>query len=355
MNSEATSYKKWNIFIISAFIIGIILIAGMVFFIDPYWHFHGSTDGVAYRLGNGRYMNDGILRNYEYDTVIIGTSMSENFKPSIWEGMTGETTVKVPFFGASYKEIHDNLERAFSYNDDIRTVIWGLDYNQITAPWDRQKYESYPEYLYDDTYLNDGNYLWNKTVLIRGLLPSVAYTILGKESTGFDEYNSWEEPSGREAVMADFTPGNVREEQAAFTEDVKVQIEKNVYENIESVVKEHPDTQFYLFFTPYSIAYWDTLYYSSQYNVQMEATKIFAERLLQYDNVKLFSFFDNTEMICDLNNYVDSGHYVGEINDLMLDWMYNEEYMWTPDNYEEKVEEINDFYSNFNYQEFWTE
>ena len=159
-------------------------------FIDPYWHFHEPQEGITYRLGNGRYMNDGILRHYDYNAVIIGTSMCENFKASQWGELSGNSTVKTPFFGASYREIHDTLERAFLYNDTISTIIWGVDYNLLTCQWDAMKYDTYPDYLYDGSIVNDGNYLWNKTVLMRGLLPDLVYTVLRKDSTSFDEYAS---------------------------------------------------------------------------------------------------------------------------------------------------------------------
>lgn len=92
--------------------------------------------------------------------------------------------------------------------------------------------------------------------------------------------------------------------------------------------------QIHLFFTPYSIAYWDSMYHAGSINVQMEATRIFTEHLLQYENVNLYCFYDNTNMICDLGNYVDTGHYKGEINDHILQWMIDGEYQWTEENYE---------------------
>lgn len=355
MGEKKDNYKKWNLFTLLT--IGVILgvMALVVVIIDPYWHFHGPVETFSYRLGNGRYMNDGILMNYDYDTIIIGTSMSENFKTSQWESLTDDSAVKVPFFGAYYKELHDTLERAYNYSDSIQNIIWGLDYNQLTNEWDKKKYEVYLEYLYDDSIWNDGNYLWNKTVLLRGALPDILYTIVNKESTSFDEYGSWEEESGKKAVLTSFTPGEGQGNQEEINQEMIEKIEMNVQKNVEDLVKEHPETQFYLFYTPYSIAYWDTLYYSGRLDIQIEATKIFSERLLQYDNVKLYCFFDNYEMICDLDNYVDAGHYNSQVNEKILQWMVDEEYLLTEDNYEQRIEELGQFYREFDYQGYWAD
>lgn len=353
MDKSDKQYKKWNIITVAVLGLGIVLMGLVVIAIDPYWHFHGPVEGVSYRLGNGRYMNDGILRNYEYDAVIIGTSMCENFKTSQWNEKSGNNTVKVPFFGASYRELHDTLARAFSYNSEIETIIWGLDYNQLNSAWDSMKYSEYPYYLYDDDLINDGNYLWNKTVLFRGVLPDLAYTIAGKASTDFDEYNSWVEESGVDAVLKSYQPAAGDGKQQEFSEEMEVQITENVKNNICDLVEAHPDTQFMLFFTPYSIAYWDQLYYSGELKVQIEATLIFAEKLLQYDNVQLFCFFNNYEMICDLDNYVDAGHYKGEINEQILQWIAGRQYLLTKDNYQETITQMGNFYAEFDYARYW--
>lgn len=54
---------------------------------------------------------------------------------------------------------------------------------------------------------------------------------------------------------------------------------------------------------------------------ELEAQKIAIEQLILYDNVKLFSFKNNFELICNLENYKDYAHYSEDINDNMLHWI----------------------------------
>ena len=75
--------KKWFAACMTA-LAGSILLMLVVFWIfDPYFHYHKPFPFVSYRMYDERYMNDGISRHFDYDAVITGTSMAQNFKPSL--------------------------------------------------------------------------------------------------------------------------------------------------------------------------------------------------------------------------------------------------------------------------------
>ncbi len=71
--------------------------------------------------------------------------------------------------------------------------------------------------------------------------------------------------------------------------------------------------------------------------------------LLEYDNILLFSFNDQFDMICDLNNYKDTVHYGEKINSKMLEWMYERKHLLTKDNYIEYCNKVRNFYTSFEY------
>lgn len=73
------------------------------------------------------------------------------------------------------------------------------------------------------------------------------------------------------------------------------------------------------------------------------------EKLLEYENVHLFSFFNNFQLICDLNNYGDEIHYSPKINSKILAWMKEGEYELTKENYLDYIDEITEFYCNYDY------
>ncbi|MEH1739973.1 hypothetical protein V6948_07235 [Fusobacterium varium] len=345
---QAKKYFKVIILLTVSFLI---LIAGSVLLIDPYFHYHKPLKFLSYYLGEQRYINDGIGRYFEYDSIITGTSMVENFKSSLFDNLFNSNSIKIPFFGGSYKEINDNLERTLKRKKDIKYVLRGLDYNQIIQNDERVNY-ILPTYLYDEDPLNDYKYLFNKVVVIKGLGGVITYTLLGKNTTTFDEYSSWNNRaiSGKENILINYKRNkreNIKEEKLE-KKDIEI-IDKNIEKNVISLIKKYPNTKFIYFITPYSIVYWDQLKQEGKIEKQIMAEKYMIEKILEYSNVELYSFFNNYEMICDLDNYKDPGHYMGKINDKILYWIYKKEYQLTKENYEEYIRKNLEFYKNYNY------
>ena len=74
--------------------------------------------------------------------------------------------------------------------------------------------------------------------------------------------------------------------------------------------------------------------------------KLQAEMLLEYDNVKLYSFADMFDLTQDLDNYKDDKHYNAEISDKIIDWIYDGTGLITKENYEERISKMEEFYLN---------
>lgn len=91
--------KKWFLSCMSV-LAGSILIMLLVFWIfDPYFHYHKPFSFISYRLYDERYINDGISRHFDYDAIITGTSMAQNFKTSEVDALFGVESVKETFSG----------------------------------------------------------------------------------------------------------------------------------------------------------------------------------------------------------------------------------------------------------------
>ena len=68
--------KKWLVGFLVAFVAVMSLLGGVVAFIDPYFHYHAPLPFVRYELNNDRYQNNGIVKHFEYDAIITGSSMT---------------------------------------------------------------------------------------------------------------------------------------------------------------------------------------------------------------------------------------------------------------------------------------
>lgn len=326
--------------------------------VDPFFHYHRpDTDRYYYTLNNERSQNDGISKRFEYNMMITGTSMTQCFKTTeadeIWE-KEGAKSIKIPYAGASYKEINDNLQRALEHNENLHIIIRGLDMNRFADPRDVMRWElgDYPSYLYDENIWNDVKYIFNKDVVFGRVYPMLTMP-MEPGITSFDDYSNWMTAYtfGAESVLQQYEeiPGKIAGNPVHLTEQEKKQLLENVRQNITSLADEYPNVVFYYFFTPYSIVWWGRHVEDGSIYKQIEAEGMVIEEILKCDNIKLYSFNNRTDITTDLNNYKDENHYGEWINSLMLRWMHDGKYQLTVENYEAYLKEELAFYTSYDY------
>ncbi len=344
--------KKFTILIIVITLVLLIAFGSVTVIIDPYFHYHAPLNKLSYEFSQERYVNDGILRHFDYDGIITGTSMTECFKTSESEKLWGGKFVKTPFSGETYNGIADRLQTAFQSNKKIKTVIWGLDASRVLDDKDSLRWDEYPDYLYDNVIFNDVHYFLNKEVFINEDLYTVTYSLEGCITTDFDSYANWHPNSkyGKQEVLSKYERQQKNKMQSAFGEEHQKTIRENIEQNVTSLIAENPQTDFYIFTPPYSICFFDDLNQKGELKLYIDALRYQTQLLLNYDNVHLFSFFGNTETICNLDNYKDNIHYAEWINSWMLECMYKGKYKLTNDNYEQYYTDVCDYYLNYDYE-----
>ena len=347
--------KKWFFcFLTIAF--SLLLLCGLlVVVIDPYFHFHRPLKGIGYRMGNQRYMNDGIARNFEYNAVITGTSMCENFSTDQFDTLFGVTSVKLPYAGAGNLEICESLERTLEYQKDVQLVLCPIDYASFFKAWNAEGYNEteYPSYLYDNNIWNDYRYIFNKETLLKGILPSIFYTVKGEHGISMDAYSVMEGAVGPEAVLPSIRPEKSDTKQE-YTTAQQNAVKENIEKNYLRIVKEHPDIQFIFFFPPYSIAEWEDYVVRGTFEMTMKAQETIATELLVYDNVKLYGFLEEYEMITDLTNYLDAKHYTRDISRRLLNWIAEGSHLLTPENMVDYNEDLITFYTNYDFDSLYS-
>lgn len=347
------NHKKWVLGCLALTLFLLIVGALPTIIIDPFFHYHAPLEMLEYELDDQRHQNDGILKNFSYDAVITGTSMTDNFKATEFDSLFGVSSVKTAFPGGSYKEIADRLTSAFRANPGIRYVIRSIDCNRIPEHKDAMNYEDalFPDYLYDWKLYNDVSYIFNKQVLFDETVPTLAYTRAGYAGTTFDEYNYWSEdyPYGVEAIKSSYArPDKAAAVRMVNAEDLE-RLQQSMEQNFLTLARANPDTEFYLFFTPYSIFWWDSIHQTGELEFYIQLMREASRLLVEQENIHLFSFFGVQELICDPNLYKDTLHYSGEINSQILQWMKAEEHRLTQDNYAAHWDAAQAFYSSYDY------
>ena len=128
---------------------------------------------------------------------------------------------------------------------------------------------------------------------------------------------------GKDAVLPGYTFSTRRVEQrdAGEKPTLSYQFQMNVQHNFLPYIEQHPDTQFMFFFPPYSLLSWYQTYENGTLELDLHQKQALIEVLLAYDNVQVYDFQARAEWICDLDNYIDTRHYSGAINDAMAEAM----------------------------------
>lgn len=348
------NFKKWTyIFLIEACLV-VICSASINIIVDPFFHYRKPLPQLFYKLDNERYQNDGILKHFDYDAIITGTSMTENFKTSEFNAIFNANAIKVPFSGGSFKEINDNIETGFKAGHNIKYVVRSLDTYKILQDKDmmREDLGSYPVYLYNDNLLDDVKYIVNKDA-VEISLKMIKNKLRGKIGgiTSFDEYANWNNDYkfGAKFVLKDRKEYKQPIEEANLSDNERKIIKANVGQNVISLAEKHPETTFYYFFPPYSAAYWGELYEKGDLNKQISIEEYAIELILQQPNIKLFSFNTMTDITANLNNFKDTLHYGEWINTKMLEYMKNNTGLLTKGNYKQYITNLRVLYSNYPY------
>ncbi|MCR5502493.1 MAG: hypothetical protein K6F53_05765 [Lachnospiraceae bacterium] len=342
-----------------------VLVSGALLFvlitvirIDPFMHYHApDVSRWFYPLDNERSQNYGIAEFFDYDAVFIGTSMTENTKISEMDALFGTNAVKLPFNGGYYKEIGDALCHAYESHPDIRLIIRGIDMNYIFATDEEMAAVTAenPFYLYDKNPFNDVNYLFNRDVVLKRIPDMIRER--RKEGfkpgiTSFDRYANWMKGKhfGEHEVCPDGISVLRPHEQIPITEEEKEVIRKDVRENIVSIAREHPDTEFYCFFPPYSAMWWKSRFETGDFERQIEGERIVIEEILECENIRMYSFNLRTDITADLNNYRDLWHHGEWINSVILKDLKAGKGLLTKENYEEYLNREKELYLNFDYE-----
>ncbi len=345
--------KKFTIIFSLSLATMIFACAALVYVIDPFFHYHPPRDFFEYDLYDERYQNDGILRNFDYDTIITGSSVAESFSKVKADQLFEAKSVKVPLYGGTLREIGDQLKRAFRYNVGIKKVIFAFDLGGLIVDKDYVGYDDLPEYLYDSSLFDDINYLLNEDVVLY-ILGRLAGLTQASTGLDFDRYamgSRWQEGE----TGADFILKNTytrRPEvlgETPFDDSDRDRIKESLEQNVISTAERHPDTIFYIFFSPYSILFFDEAIRGGSFSEYFEGMEYASTLLLDCENIKLFSFFDNFNLICDLDNYRDTLHYSRQVNQNILEWISKDRYLLTKENYKERQNRISRFYRSYDY------
>jgi len=316
---------------------------GTLFIYDPLKLFHNQGHYKDYIQRNMRMQAAGIINNWDFDSIILGTSMLENSSANEASEKLGGNFVNISLEGGSYFERKIILDYALR-KKELKKVLYSLDYigNSAKGPSSGIYSMSNWDYLYDYNPFNDFNAYTNDKYLkclfgfhnkkkcmgrkINLDRPNAWYKAKF-HSVRFGGLDNWFKAENNIQIKSAFTQvlqsiKNIKAGHIVEDPNISIRIKKSqVYidENLISAVKKYPDTEFIFLLPPYSrlrYAIW-AQYNKSYFKLYKESLRYIVLESEKYTNMKIYGW-GTESFVDDIANYKDLGHYEYKINSWMI-------------------------------------
>jgi len=340
--------KQWSKSLIIYGIVSLCIILLFNYSIDPFQHYRKAKIYTFNYSGNQRYLNPGLAKNYDFNSIIIGTSMTENFTLDRTK-MIMHNPIKLSIAGGKAYEFKQILEIAFA-SHNIQTVLFGLDvYSFLNI---KESYDGLPDYLCDDNFFNDYKYLLHFDTLKR------AFKVLFSKDNNKNQkdYNYNHMFEWQAFNQKNFTLGNVidnwNNRDKLFKHQKNLwnfqELKNNFDESLYKIIAENKNINFILFFPPYSALTYKDWEEKDSLNTILEFKEYMYNKLAALENVSLYDFQIAKEITHNLNNYKDITHYSQDINYWIIDQIYYGNFLITPENQKQNLIFFFDQIKNYN-------
>lgn len=344
------AYKRWVCGLLAACAVLLAACAAVVYFVDPclYYRIPENWDPVLF---SERYQAAGLAKNVPADTVLMGTSLAANYRRSEIAETFGTTAVRITIPDGYLSEFDKTMDVLFRSQDPQR-VIFGLDANILVRD-ESGLTSAMPDYLYNGNPFDDVKYLINKDTLYYS-----AYVLMANrwdEADTLDEGFTWDGDVwwNHATALANYTRPEIVQETVPA--DAYLRHASDNLDVVEGWITAHPETEFDIFFPPYSILFWDKTARLGETEAVFAALDLACERLLQYDNVRLYNFLMDPDIVLDLDNYCDYVHHSGAVCTQVLAKMAVGECRMTEENYRDTLAQWRDFVVDYDYEKYWDE
>ncbi len=309
----------------------VVLLGGMmatVYIVDPYQQYRKAAF-YTFEPRDQRILNAGLAKNYPYDTIIIGSSMVENFDTRDVERLSGvQKVIKLPTRGGDIYEEAQTIKTALA-TGRVKNIIFGLDIYSFSASARPLAQNSrFPLYLYDRKVLNDINYLLNGRSFRRALDyvrnpydPEKIHTQLRHLYAWQQEYAYAFAPKVQKrfykSIYRRFFK-NPAASQSANKQFSPATLAANFDAQLLPLVKNNPQVRFYFFYPPYSLIRYAMMEQKNYFDALLAFKRHIFSRLEPLENVELYDFQSVEKITHDLRLYKDSTHYHARVNAWMV-------------------------------------
>lgn len=340
-----------------------------LYYYDPMQIFHKSYITKELHLHDSmRQQAAGIINNFEFDSIILGTSMLANTSSFEASKMLDANFINISLNGSDFYEREPVLKYALK-NKKIKNVIYSLDRYYLEA---KKSSRSDLYYLYDESKLNDFNVYLNSKFLMCAVVLSKKNKCIGSKKS-FDKPTAWSNNKNDierfGGIENWFNVQNNDRHKGVFKSIVNISykiknneiiipndIEYNIKNTIEyideyllKIVKEYKDTRFIFVFPPYyrmQYAHWKQ-FEIGNYQIHKAVVKYLTEQSYIYKNMEIYGYEDK-DFLDDIANYKDLRHYHPDINSIMLQSFKDKTELLTLENVDNYIKVAENKAQNYN-------
>lgn len=358
-NSNANlHFKKVITYYILIILVSVTSTCTIFFISDPLRLFHSPLVHKKRLFDNMRQQAAGIINTFEYDSIILGTSMLENTSALEASQALSGNFINISIAGGDFYERSVILDHALRKRC-IKNVIYSLDTYYLSP---RFGHPRFPHknwgFLYDESDINDIQIYFSKHFFDKALF----FKKIGKE-TDFDRPRAWKDIPAHAARFGGLqnwlkTPdhGATKElidlvekatssyvPQQTHVPDEAWEATQNYLEKyILTPVANNPDVNFFFVFPPYhTLSYYQLALHPFNFALHIKTVAYITKKLSAFQNAKVYAF-NHLSFTDDIANYKDLRHYSSEVNSLMLQYMKRNIGLLTPGNIDEYIKRATD-------------
>lgn len=326
--------SKWIALFIALSLILASVFGAITYIVDPYFQYRVKDN--SYML-NGWYVGPGLIKNYDYDTLIVGSSMTKNFDMDVFRETVGGSPLHIALGGMNRTEMKELLRLAESVGKASNYYVC-VDLSLFQSDGESR----IASYLLNDSFLAKLQYSLSYESWFRFMPVDTVFSALKAIGYNFPqkyvyqmsidrlEDNRLDGYSYSEEVVLD----NYRSGAYSVSEVDTEGLLDRMTLNIDVFLKDL-DTEgaaYHFFFPPYSALFWCNAQEKKYYDVYIEAKKFFIKRAAEL-GCEVYDF-QSEDITLDLNNYTDTTHYSPDINDWMAHCFASGNCLTTPENIE---------------------
>lgn len=321
-------------------LVAVVFFYTLLFVIAKYYY-NINTDGPS--IGpNMRYEAINIIRNCQFDSIILGTSMLENTSAKEASALIGGEFINISMGGSDFFERSIVLKKALQY--PIKRVIYSLDSYYIDCSTGQ-----------GDSSLKEWRKLYEQTMDIHSLFTNLnpkrykkynsdrpnAWFYQPNQMCRFGGLDNWVKNIDKQGIKPFLTKELPAQALLAKNKSKQIQADPEnelimrhyIEENLLNLIRNNPTTEFHLIFPPYYKYTYAVMRQnnSKKFYLHQQAIRYITNCTEILPNLFVYGF-ENQQFSSDIANYKDTTHYSPEINTLLLESIAQKKHLLTKEN-----------------------